>query len=138
METIEIVTLVDITRTRVIRLAQGTPLELDQQRNFTTLQQCLEMRSVIEFDDSPTVDTVDIKSFGFGSNYKGKHRIWTFAFHTDRSGVYSDNTGNPAGNLISDIHEVPVIQKLTETINMDKAIFDSESAQSKNIIIRFK
>jgi hypothetical protein len=138
METFEIVTLVDITRTNVNRIAQGSQLALDQQRNFTTLQQCLEMRSVIEFSENPTSESVDIKNMGFGSEYKGKHKIWSFRFFTDRSGVYTDDSGNPTGNLVSDIHEVPVIKKLTETINMDKAIFDSESAQRKNIIITIK
>lgn len=135
MDIIEIKTLVDITNTRVFRSNQGTQLQLDQQRNFTTLLQCCEIRSIIDYNDSPTSEVGDVKPLNLGSNYKGKHRIWTFRFSTDRSGVYS-TSGNNVGALIEDIDAIPVIKNLSETINMDKAVFDSSSDAYRNIIIR--
>lgn len=136
MDIIEIKTLVDITNTRVFRTNQGTQLQLDQQRNFTTLLQCCEIRSIIEYNESPVSELADIKSLNFGSSYKGKHRVWTFRFSTDRSGVYSSSDGNPIGELLSDIDAIPVIKNLSETINMDRAVFDSSSDAYRNIIIR--
>lgn len=136
MATIEIKTLIDITRTNVTRSPQGSGLELDQHRNFTTLIQCAEIRSIVVFDSSPTVEKIDIKGMGFGSNYKGKQNVWTFAFDPDRQDVYNDGEGNSLLLLINDLHQVPVIKNLTETVNIDKAVFDCKDNQYKNILIK--
>jgi hypothetical protein len=136
MEIIEIQTLVDITNTRVTRLSQGTQQALDQNRNFITLNQCIELRSVVHYENQPTVEDMDIKNMGFGTSYKGKNTVWTFTFSPDRDGVYQDNDGNDLGFLLEDIHEVPVIKNLTETINIGKAIFDLKDSKNKNTIIK--
>ena len=135
MQTIEIQTLIDITDTKVARHNQGTQLELEQYRNFVTLKQCIEIRSIISYDFSPEMQVVDIKDSGFGSKYKGKHAVWTFRFNPDRTDVYSDGI-NPVGSLYGDIEGVPVIKKLTETINIEKAIFELIDASSKNTVIK--
>jgi hypothetical protein len=135
MQVIEIQTLVDITDTKVNRPRPGNQLEHDQYRNFTTLKQCAEIRSNIMFDSSPGLETKDIKDLGFGSKYKGKHQIWTFRFSPERSGAYNENNSD-IGALVEDIDQVPVIQKLKETINMEKAIFDVTDIVTKNTIIR--
>jgi hypothetical protein len=135
MDIIEIKTLIDITNTRVNRPNQGTQLEVDQQRNFVTLNQCVELRSVVFYNNKPTVETVDVKDLSFGSVYKGKHSVWTFIFNPDRAGVYRDDEGNEIGFLLEDVHGVPVIKNLTETINIDKAIFDLKDSKFKNTII---
>jgi hypothetical protein len=136
METIEIQTLIDITNTKVARPNQGSQLELDQFRNFTTLKQCIEIRSIITYDFDPEVVNIDIKNLGFGTQYKGKNRVWTFRFHPDRKSVYEDETGNSVGGLINDLDKVPLIKNLTETINIDKAIFDCRDSSYKNTIIK--
>jgi hypothetical protein len=135
MVDIKIVTLIDITKTRVIRPNQGSQLELDQNRNFITLLQCAEMRSVISYDKSPTVEEVDIKDLGFGTAYKGIHRVWTFWFKPDREFVYSDSKSNEIGLLIDDLDGVPMIKNLAETINIEKAMFDLKSISTKNTLI---
>lgn len=132
---IEIKTLIDITQTKVTRLSQGTPLQIDQNRNFITLIQCAELRSIIDYEFSPTVEKIDIKGLDFGTAYKGKHNMWTFKFSPDRGDVYADDQGNIIGALISDLHSVPIIKNLTETINIDKAIFDLKDSQIKNTIV---
>jgi len=135
MQVIEIKTLVDITDTKVNRPRTGLVLEHDQFRNFTTLKQCVEMRSNIIYDTPPTVEIVDVKDMGFGSKYKGKHQVWTFKFSPERSGTYILGN-NEIGSLIEDINQVPIIQKLTETINMDKAIFELKDVATTNTIIK--
>ena len=135
MQIIEIKTLIDITDTKVIRLNQGTQLEHDQCRNFTTLKQCVEIRSIISYDVGSVVEIIDIKDMGFGTKYKGKNAVWTFRFNPDRSGVYAEN-GSEVGSLIDDVNGVPVIQKLKETINIEKAIFELKDIATKNTIIK--
>jgi hypothetical protein len=135
MQVIEIQTLVDITDTKVNRPRAGLQKEHDQFRNFTTLKQCVEIRSNIIYESSPSVETKDVKELGFGSQYKGKHQVWTFRFTPERSGAYVED-GHELGALFEDIDQVPVIQKLTETINMDKAIFDLNDPAAKNTIIK--
>lgn len=135
MQTIEIKTLVDITNTKVARPNQGTTLEHDQHRNFVTVKQCAEIRSNILFDFSPEMQIVDVKDMGFGSKYKGKHAVWTFRFSPERSGVYASDTDD-IGCLIEDVQGVPVVEKLTETINIEKAIFELIDSSSKNTIIK--
>lgn len=139
MDSIEIKTLVDITKTRAIRSTQGSRLEQDQYKNFQTLCQCLEIRSIISYDYSPEPTEVDIKGLGFGSEYKGTHKVWTFTFTPDRVGVYySDDNKNPIGNLLEDLNFVPVIKNLEETVNIDKAMFICNDAKLKNIVVSIK
>jgi hypothetical protein len=132
MDTIEIQTLIDITNTNVTRLNQGSQLELNQYRNFTTLRQCAEIRSVISYDTIPLVEIIDIKGLGFGSRYRGKQAVWRFQFSPDRPAVYGDDLEF----LIADLDQIPVITNLTETINIDKAIFDLKDSSYKNTIIK--
>ena len=136
MQIIEIKTLVDITNTKVTRLNQGTQQQLDQNRNFITLMQCIEIRSIVSYDTPPQSNAVDIKSLGFGTAYKGKQTVWTFRITPDRTGVWQDGEDNPIGELVGDLHEVPVVKNLLETINIDKAIFDCKDPQFKNTIIK--
>lgn len=135
MQVIEIQTLVDITDTKVNRPRPGMQIEHDQFRNFTTLKQCVEIRSNIIYESSPTVETRDIKDMGFGSQFKGKHQVWTFRFTPERSGVYVEGN-KEIGALVDDVHGVPVIQKLKESINMDTAIFELKDSVTKNTIIK--
>lgn len=135
MQVIEIQTLVDITDTKVNRLRTGLQKEHDQFRNFTTLKQCLELRANIMFDTDPVVEVKDVKELGFGNKFKGKHQIWTFRFTPERAGSYANDI-EEIGSLMNDIHGVPIVQNLTETINMDKAIFDLKDPATKNTIIK--
>ena len=135
MQIIEIKTLIDITNTKVARPNQGTSLEHDQYRNFVTVKQCAEIRSNISYDFLPEMQLIDVKDLGFGSKYKGKHAVWTFRFSPERSGVYA-NDNNEIGCLYEDVQGVPVVEKLTETINIEKAIFELIDSSSKNTIIK--
>ena len=137
MEIIEISTLVDITNTEVRRINQGTQLELDQFRNWTTLQQCIGMRAIMTYDKNPVSQTIDIKKLGFGSAYKGSQKVWTFRFRPDREGTFSD-----LELLKNDLDQVPIILNLTETINREdlintsRAIFNLTDEKYINTVIK--
>ena len=135
MQVVEIQTLIDITNTKVVRFKQGSLQEHDQYRNFTTMKQCVELRSIINYDTDPQKEVMDVKNLGFGTKYKGKHAVWTFRFSPDREGVYLDGF-DPVGCLVEDLHEVPVVQNLTETINIHTAIFDLKDPEYKNTVIK--
>lgn len=135
MEVIEIKTLIDITNTGVRRINQGSQQELDQYRNWTTLLQCIGLRSVIEYDKNPTVETIDVKGQGFGADYKGTHRVWTFQFRPDRSDAFFENN-DPTLLLKLDLDKVPVILNLTETINTQRAVFDLNDKKLTNTVIK--
>ena len=119
-----------------MRPNQGLQRQMDQQKNFTTLQQCLELRSIIEFTQLPCCNQIDIDGMEFGSVYAGQHNVWTVAFDTDRDDVYTDASGDKIGLLIDDIHGVPIITNLDETINIIKAVFDCRDAASCNTLVR--
>lgn len=136
MEFIEVKTLIDITKPVVYRPDQGTLIEQNQYKNWITLQQCIGLRSIIEYEEPPICEKMDIKSMGFGSKYKGLHNVWTFTFSPDRSLVYQDEEDNIIGLLLGDIDQVPVIKNLNETINITKAMFDLSSPQYKNTIVK--
>jgi hypothetical protein len=135
MQIIEIQTLVDITNTKITRPRIDLQFEHDQYRNFITLKQCVEIRSIITYDTDPIMEVKDLKDLGFGSKFKGKQAVWRFRFSPDRSGVYSDNI-DEIGCLINDLHEVPIIKNLKETINIEKSIFDLKNETTKNTIIK--
>ena len=135
METIEIKTLIDVTDSGVRRLSQGTAQQVDQFKNWTTLKQCTELRSVVDYDYPPSVEKVDVKGLGFGRAYKGVHAVWTWRLRPDRNQVYADNT-SPVGGLISDVDQIPIIQNLTETINIDKPVFNLTDPEFKNTTVK--
>ena len=136
MEIVEIKTLVDITNTKVIRPNQGSQISYDQNRNFITLRQCVELRSIVSYNDPPEVTYEDITLMGFGKQYKGKHKVWTFRFIPDRTGVYTSENGDAVGCLLEDLDLVPIIKNLEETVNIDKAVFDCNNLTTKNTIIK--
>jgi len=135
MEHITIKTLIDITKPKVSRPGQGSELEQNQFKNWITLQQCIGLRSIIEYDVESTCESVDIKSAGFGRKYKGRQTVWTFQFQPDRSLAYDDSDGNMIGLLFADVNQVPVIKNLRETINIAKAVFDTDDPEFRNTII---
>jgi hypothetical protein len=135
MDVIEIQTLIDITDSKINRSRVNFEKEHQQYRNFTTLKQCVELRSIIRYNTDPVCEIKDLKGLEFGTKYKGKQKVWTFRFSPDRSGVYNDGTLE-IGHLLNDLHEIPIIQNLTETINMTKAILDLKDGENKNTIIK--
>ena len=135
MQTVKIKTLVDITKTKNFRIGKDNSIEIDQYKNFITLLQCIELRSIVSFDQNPLVEHENLEEQEFGTNYKGIHKVWTFIVKTDRDDVYRDDN-SPIGRLVEDIDSVPIIKNLTETINIDRPVFDCKSVLYKNTIVK--
>lgn len=134
MELIEIKTLIDITNTNLKRPNTSADLESNQHRNWTTFLQCIGLRCIITYDKNPVISEIDIKDMSFGSKYKGKQKVWTFRFSTDRNDSYLDN-GNKIGLLLNDLHQVPIIENLNESINIPKAVFDINDSNWCNTVV---
>lgn len=135
MEVIEVKTLIDITNTNVRRINQGTQEELNQFKNWTTLLQTIGMRAIIDYDKDPKCKTVDVKDLGFGDDFKGVHRVWTFQFRLDRGDAFAKD-GDPIKLLKDDLDKIPVITNLSETINITQPVFELKNLKLTNTVVQ--
>lgn len=128
-------TLVDITETKIYRHQETEPMAKSQQQNFITMLQTIGLRVNPAYTHSPTIEEVNLKDWSFGSEYKGFQKIWSFEFNIEYEGGLTDETGNEAGLLIRDLHFVPVITGLEETINIRLPVFDTTTSDYRNTLI---
>jgi hypothetical protein len=119
----QIVTLVDITRTNPTR-AETDQYLLAQQANFNTLLQSIGLRSNVEW----AVDPVESSgSLPHPLNGKATHWIWTFEVERDQ--VFAKD-GNPVGLLLEDLHGVPIIDQLNNSVDINPAVFQTQGSNS--------
>jgi len=133
MEVIELKTLIDITNTNVRRINQGTQQQLNQYRNWITLLQCIGLRSNISYDYDPRSEIVKVNDFG--SEYKSKHRVWTFQFRPERPDAFANEISSIA-LLKEDLDMIPMILNLTETINIQQAVFNLHDERFRNTVVK--
>ena len=115
----QIVTLVDITRTSPTR-SETDQHALAQQANFNTLLQSIGLRSNVEW----TVDPIE-SSGSLPYPLEGRANYWTWIFEVERDQVFTKD-GNPVGLLLEDLHGVPVIAQLNNSIDIDPAVFQTQ------------
>jgi hypothetical protein len=114
----QIVTLIDITRTNPTR-AETDQYLLAQQANFNTLLQSIGLRSNVEWAVDP------VESLGsLPYPLEGKANYWTWTFEVERDQVFAKD-GNPVGLLLDDLHGVPVIGQLNNSVDIDPAVFQT-------------
>jgi hypothetical protein len=135
MQSFTIHTLIDVTETRVFKHQLGSELAKLQQQNFMTLLQTIGLRANPAFTQGPNVEELDLKDLFFGSAYRGPHRVWTFKFDIEYDGAFVDEVGNEVGLLSSNMHYVPIITDLTETIDLRLAVFDTSSSDFRNTVV---
>ena len=120
-------TLIDITETRA-RFDKNDTL-WHQQQNYLTLVQTLGLRVNTAIDNLEKIE-LDITKIGFGTQYKGKHNVWSGTIHIE----YED--GLTLDVLEHDFNLIPVINNLEETIKLKDCVFDTKNSQTKNIIFK--
>ena len=119
----KLTTVVDITKTNARR---GDDQKLaNQQANYNTLYQTIGLRVNIDIISIES-DLIDVTGLGFGSNIKGKHKVWSFLFNNEYEGALSLEM------LISDFNFVPVIGELDNTYNSN--LFNTTCSKDTNIV----
>ena len=109
----------------------------NQNSNFSTLVQLLQMRGNITWDHAPQkMELPDLGTHIFGSYYEGAHTTWHFQFFTEQSGVYGGMV-DPTENLVEDFNLVPVVPECTNTAYLPIQTFvtrDLEGTDRQKVI----
>jgi hypothetical protein len=114
----QIVTLVDITRTNPSR-AETDQYLLSQQANFNTLLQSIGLRSNVTWDTDPK----ELSGI-LPHPLNGKATHWTWIFEVERDQVFAKD-GDPVGLLLEDLHGVPVVDQLNNSVELTPAVFQT-------------
>jgi hypothetical protein len=115
--------LVDITPTGVTRSNDPDDMLRNQQRNWETVLQCMNLRTQPLHIRKPEVSYVDnINALDFGDLYEGPHKVWSWTWAVEREGIY-DLPDKPLGALQLDFEQVPIITILEETASFMLPIF---------------
>jgi hypothetical protein len=145
MHTYSITTLVDITENGVLRnqfpfktksgelVHDGATLAIarNQQSNFTTLIQLLQMRSNIAWESTPVKQTDSVANRRFGSVFEGRHAMWQFEWQVEQDGVYAFD-GDAVGGLIQDFDQIPIINFCKETAAFPRNVFNTHDPRYIN------
>ena len=101
----------------------------NQNSNFNTMLQILQIRGNVTWEQSP--QRVELPSLGnhqFGSYHEGKQTTWHFQFFTEQVGVYGDLT-DPTQNLQEDFNLVPIITDCMNTAHFPVQTFITSNLQ---------
>jgi len=115
-------TLIDITNTGITKFSKEVEKARNQQRNWETVLQILNMRTQIFRVEQTVLDNQNLADYNFGTAYTGQQRVWSFEFDVEFEGVV----------LASDFDQVPVTVSLDETATPPIALFYS-LGDNKNI-----
>ena len=120
MERYRIISLVDITRSRASR-SETDRIKIGQQANFNSLIQAIGIRANIEWDSDPK------ECHGrFPEIIEGAGAYWLWEFTTERDSVFLKND-DPVWLLREDIHGVPIVDGLNNTVDLAFPIFQTKS-----------
>lgn len=112
----KITTLVDITRTQATNNSNDIKKKL-QQSNFNTLLQTIGLRANITWQKDP--------SYHHGvlpEPFDGKASFWTWEFEVEQEYLF-EKDNDPVGLLLDDLHGVPVISNLDNSIEIHPSVF---------------
>lgn len=119
MPRIEIQTFVDITDTNVRHHGQGTDIQLNEYRNYTTLLQVLGLRTNFEIVNPP----------------REKDGVWTLQIDIPDNNAYDDGK-DPLGNLKNDLDQIPIITGLRDTGVLKGKAFLTLNGNPNTIVTR--
>ena len=113
----------------VIKDRQSLLIARNQNNNFNTMLQLLQMRGNITWDHPPhKIELPNLGNSSFGSYYEGAHTTWHFQFFTEQAGVYGD-VSDPTGSLLDDFSLVPVITDCHNTAHFPVQTFITKELQ---------
>ena len=101
---------------------QTLAIAKNQNNNFNTILQLLQIRGNITWENPPVMLSGTLGNSGFGSAYEVTQNSWHFAFFTEQTDIYGD-INNPTGQLVEDFNLVPVINFCKETASFPTNTF---------------
>ena len=123
----QIYTLIDITPTGKHRGRNDGGKEVNQQTNWLTFQNCAMLRTNISFGEVTSFEDI-VDKYMFGSDYQGKHKIWSVIIDPDQPDAVN------SGMLKDDFDLVPMIDKLDETVQTNCDLFFTKDETKRNIL----
>ena len=145
-------TLVDITNNGNLKMAfpfktdsgdvvhdkHSLAIARNQNSNFNTMLQLLQMRGNITWDHAPKrLEFDSLGNSSFGSFYEGKHSTWHFQFFTEQSGVFGDHSNNHVGYITEDFDLVPILSFCKETVTFPVNSFLTQDHRTINTYFTF-
>ncbi len=150
MQTFCIHTLVDITENGMLKkefpfkTKSGElvhdKISLDvaknQQSNFTTLIQTLQLRGNLVWEHTPVRIHENIVNMKFGNAYEGKHYVWNFMWQVEQTDLYSKDN-DPYGQLKEDFDMIPILNFCKETATFPASAFITTDPRTINTYFSF-
>jgi len=124
----QVYSLIDITKTDQHRHKSQDRMAVDQQSNYNVFEQCLMLRSNVIFHGRPVKLHRDVKDLNFGSRYQGQQMVWFVEFDTEQSDYIT------VEQLKEDFNMIPMINNLTESINVNNNVFLTKDPLNTNIV----
>lgn len=119
MSVFKLITLIDITQSNAAR-TETDRIKVGQRSNYNSLTQAIGLRSNFEFWYDPKMETGRLPEPA-----DGKATYWTWEIETERDYVF-DKNGDPVGLLVDDLHGVPVIVDLLNSVDITPAAFQTK------------
>jgi hypothetical protein len=108
----------------------------NQNSNFDTMIQLLQMRGNVTWEVPPKKISDTLGNFTFGSFYEGTQTTWHFQFFTEQTGVYGEDL-SPTEALLDDFHHVPILSFCKETVTFPLSTFDTQNPKTINTYFSF-
>lgn len=119
------------TANEVVHDKHSLAIARNQNSNFNTMLQLIQMRANITWEAPPMKINDTLGNSKFGNFYEGKHTSWHFTFFTELSGLYGDDI-DPFSSIISDFHLVPIVSFCKETATFPESTFDTQNLKTIN------
>ena len=103
-------------------------LARNQNNNFNTMIQMLQIRGNIVWEEDPVRFAHDLSMTKFGQYYEGHNKSWHFTFYTEQTDVFG-NANNPTEQLIEDFNLVPVLTECKNTAHFPIQTFITKDLQ---------
>ena len=115
----------------VVHNKESLIIARNQNSNFSTVLQLLQMRGNITWEKPPMRINDTLGNSAFGSAYEGKHISWHFQVFTEQPEVYG-NPKEPSAQLIDDFDLVPILNFCKETATFPTATFITQDVKTIN------
>ena len=100
----------------------------NQNNNFNTMVQLLQIRGNITWEEEPVRISHDLTATQFGKFYEGQNTSWHFTFYTEQTDLFADTNG-PVGQLTEDFNLVPILTNCKESAHFPIQTFVTKDLQ---------